>query len=326
MPATASVPPRSRASNAGGTRVPTGAKRMAASRGSGGGSSASPALAAPSSRARRPGLRGPGHHMDSGSFGHGDLGGEVGRTAEAVDPQPTAGRKAGPSEGPVADDAGAEQGGCLLVAEGVGQGIGEGLLGDDVLGVAPVEVPAREPRRRDTDSPGRPCRSGTSRTYRASHGTPTRVRRAEAAGALPQPVHHAHHLVTGHDQVPSGADPLRPDGDRSDRLRRPGRAGGAGRGPAPGHPGGSGPSGRRRWARAPAPPMPPSGCRSGRRAPEAPSSIRLGPDLTDHGGVHGGWRQGDGLRHRRPRSPVGTTDGSPRSGAAPLHRRRRRCP
>ena len=46
MPAIANVPPRSSAASAGGTSVPTGAKRMAESSGSGGIASAPPALAA----------------------------------------------------------------------------------------------------------------------------------------------------------------------------------------------------------------------------------------------------------------------------------------
>ena len=185
-----------------------------------------------------PGFGAPGHDVDPGPFGHGDLGGEVGRAAEPVDPQSTAGREAGPSEGPVADDAGAEQGGRLLVAERVGQRVDVGLLDHDVLGVAPVEVPAREQRREAQILAGRPCRSGTSRTSRQPRD-PDPVPAAEAA-AVRRPAGPPRPPPRGPGTTRSrfaGRDPLRPDGDRSGRRRTPGRAGGPGPAPAPGHPG-----------------------------------------------------------------------------------------
>ena len=80
MPATASVPPRSRAARAGGTSVPTGAKRMAASSGSGGAASASSGAGRSELEGQVLRLLGAGHDMDAGAAGKSDLGRRDGRS------------------------------------------------------------------------------------------------------------------------------------------------------------------------------------------------------------------------------------------------------
>jgi hypothetical protein len=60
IPAQTTVPPRSTARRAAGTSSPAGAKRMAASRGSGGVSPESPAHSAPRDRANARASRSPG--------------------------------------------------------------------------------------------------------------------------------------------------------------------------------------------------------------------------------------------------------------------------
>ena len=103
MPATARVPPWSSAASATGTRSPTGAKRIAASSGTGGRPYAGPAEAAPSS---------------------------------------SASRWAGPTQGAVADDPGAQQ---RCRGDGIGarrQRTGPRLPDDGVLREPTVRVPA----------------------------------------------------------------------------------------------------------------------------------------------------------------------------------------
>ena len=120
---------------------------MAASSGSGGGSSRVAGRRA--RRARGPAAAPSGDRVSTctvGALGEGDLGGEVGGGAEAVDAETAAGRQLGPAQRPVADDPRAQQRRRLLVAEPVGQPVGEALVDDGVLGVAAVGVPAGEPR------------------------------------------------------------------------------------------------------------------------------------------------------------------------------------
>src|SRR2546430_14747377 len=67
--------------------------------------------------AQRPLPRGAraGEHVDRGALGDGELCGQVRGGAEAVDAEPAAGRQGGAAQRPVADDAGAQQRGDLLV-------------------------------------------------------------------------------------------------------------------------------------------------------------------------------------------------------------------
>ena len=117
---------------------------MAASSGSGGCPSASPTLAAPSSARQRLRLRRSGEYVHSRAFRYGDLCRQVGGSAESVNAQPTPGRQVRSSQGPIPDDAGAEQGGGFFIAEIGRQPVGVRLVHHDVVGVAPIEVPAGE--------------------------------------------------------------------------------------------------------------------------------------------------------------------------------------
>ena len=73
---------------------------------------------------------------------------EVGRRAEAVDAQPTAGRQLRTPQRPPADDAGAQQRRQFGVRVAVRQAVGEVGRRDGVLGVPAVGVPARVARVR----------------------------------------------------------------------------------------------------------------------------------------------------------------------------------
>ncbi len=84
--------------------------------------------------------------MDAGAAREGDLGGEVGGAAEAVDAEPPTFGEVGPQQRPIADDARAEQRCGFDVVEGVGQRVGVGLVHQRVLGVAAVDVPPGETR------------------------------------------------------------------------------------------------------------------------------------------------------------------------------------
>ena len=106
---------------------PTGANRIAASSWSGGSSSAPAAEAAPSSSASRCASGDRVSTCTVRALGEGDLGDQVRRGAEAVDAQPAARRQRGALEGPVADDAGAQQRSGVHVVHAVGQPVGEGL-------------------------------------------------------------------------------------------------------------------------------------------------------------------------------------------------------
>jgi hypothetical protein len=76
----------------------------------------------------------------------GDLGGEVRRGAEAIDPETATGWQRRPAQGAIADDPGAQQRCRLGIAEDLGEGIGIVLVDDRELGVAAVDVPSRERR------------------------------------------------------------------------------------------------------------------------------------------------------------------------------------
>ena len=82
--------------------------------------------------------------MDAGPAGQCDLGHQMGGTTEPVDPEPAALGEVGPQQGPVADDPGTEEGRHLHVVEFVGERVGVRLFHHDVVGVAPVDVPAGE--------------------------------------------------------------------------------------------------------------------------------------------------------------------------------------
>jgi hypothetical protein len=86
--------------------------------------------------------------MHGRSLGDRDLGDDVRRGAEAVDAQRASGRQRGAAQGPVPDDARAQQGRCLDVPEGVGQPVRVALGNGGELGVPTVSVPTGERRVR----------------------------------------------------------------------------------------------------------------------------------------------------------------------------------
>jgi hypothetical protein len=88
------------------------------------------------------GLR-PGQHMNPGALGDGDLRGEMGRCAEAVNAQAAAHRQLGPMQGPPADDAGAQQGRQLRVRANVRQMVREVGGHGGELRITAVGVPPR---------------------------------------------------------------------------------------------------------------------------------------------------------------------------------------
>ena len=184
------------AARATGTRSPAGAKMMAESSGTGG--------RVPGVADRRgaelpgelPGLRPAGQHVHLGALGDRDLRREVGAGAEAVDAQPTTGRQLGAQQGPVADDAGAQQRSCLLVGEAVRQSVGECLWHHGELGVAAVGVPPGVARLLAEVLP-----TGTAETaYPAGVAQPRDadpVPDREPRRVGPARHHVSHHLVPG---------------------------------------------------------------------------------------------------------------------------------
>ena len=215
MPAMANVPPRSSAASAGGTRVPTGAKRMAESSGSGRRCVGGPGTRGPELQRQRLRLGRPGHHMDAGAMGQCDLRRDVRGAPEPVDPEPATFGEVGPPEGPVADDPGAQQRCDLLVAEPLGQGVGVRLLDDRVLRIPAVDVPAGEAR-----GEAQVLAAGDAEPARAAGvgqpGHPDAIALAPAGGAGPEPVDDADHLVPRRHasvtrrEVPFGQVEVRP--------------------------------------------------------------------------------------------------------------------
>jgi hypothetical protein len=84
--------------------------------------------------------------MDRCSLVEGDLGGQMGRAAEAIDAETTARWEIGPAQGPITDDPGAQKRCRLLSAEYFGDGVGVTLVDDSVLGIAAVLIPPGEGR------------------------------------------------------------------------------------------------------------------------------------------------------------------------------------
>ena len=229
----ASVPPRSSAASAGGTSVPTGANRMAASSGSGGGVVRVPGAGAPSSSASSLCLGRAGHDVDAGAAGQRDLRREVRRAAEPVDAEAAALGEVGPLQGAVADDAGAEQRRDLDVVERLGERVGVGLVDHGVLGVAPVDVPAGEARVEAEVLASRSMQKRQTPQVWASQGTPMRSPTCQRVLPVPSCVDDADHLVARRDDA-DGVAPgrPRPGGGPSGTRRTRARARGPVRAPA----------------------------------------------------------------------------------------------
>jgi len=150
-----------------------------------------------------PGGGGAGQDVDGGALGQRHLGRQVGRGAEAVEPEPPAGGQRGPAQGPVADDAGAQQWRGRLVVEGGGEAVGVGLVDHGVLGVAAVGVPAGEAGI-GAEVLGSPAAPPAPAAGAAQPGDTGPLPEGEAAGTLPPGVDHADDLVAGNDPGPAG--------------------------------------------------------------------------------------------------------------------------
>ena len=190
IPAQTTTPPLRTAASAAGTSSPAAAKMIAQSSSSGGRSSEPPAQAAPRPRANAWVARvaRPREREERAALGDGDLGDHVGRGAEAVEADPLA--VAGEPQRAEADQAGAQQRRDGEVVEAVGQREAVARVGDGELGVAAVDVAAREARAvaevlgagagssgtRRRSSPATGCRRACrarARRRRASSTVPT---------------------------------------------------------------------------------------------------------------------------------------------------------
>ena len=195
----ARVPPRSRASSAGSTRSPTGAKRMAESSGSGGGSARPTRTDRPELECQRPRALRSGHDVHSSTLGHGNLSGRDGLIPRIricpADPR----GKLRPSQRPIADDSRTEEGGRLFIAEGVGNRVGVAFLGDHILRVAAVDVPAGEERcGTEVLSPVEAEPTGSTGVAQPGNSHP--FSQAEPGTARTEGVDHPHHLMAGNHQ------------------------------------------------------------------------------------------------------------------------------
>ena len=134
--------------------------------------------------------------MHGRPLGDGDLGGDVGRAAEAVDAEPAARWHRGPAQRTEPDDPGAQERCHMLVVEAVGEPVGVALVDNRVVGIATVRVPAGE-----TGVEAQVL--VTSEAEPAGATGPPQPRDADALArceprrARAEPVDDAHDLVTG---------------------------------------------------------------------------------------------------------------------------------
>ena len=143
--------------------------------------------------------------MDRGAPVDRDLGGEVGRAAEAVHPEAATVGHRGALEGAVPDDPGAQEGRRLLVVERIGQRVRVGLVDDRELRVAPVVVPPGEARGHAqvlVPSSAEPAgTAGVAEPRDADAIAQGETGRTDAARH-----HAADDLVAGHDRRPAGRE------------------------------------------------------------------------------------------------------------------------
>ena len=147
--------------------------------------------------------RRPGEHVDLGSPVERHLGGEVGRSAEPVDPESPTRWQVGEGQGAVADDAGAQQGCGRHVVEPVGEGVDEGLGCGDELGVTAVGVPTGEAGIGAQVLPAAGAEpAGATGAAQPGHPHAGTGRDPARAGAVAD--HRSHHLVARHRAGPVG--------------------------------------------------------------------------------------------------------------------------
>ncbi len=125
---------------------------------------------APEPEGQGPGRLRAGEHVHRRALVEGDLGGQVRGGAEAVDAEPSPLGQAGPAQGPVADDPGAEQRRGVVVGDRRRDAVGEALVDDGQLGEAAVGVPPGEGGRGAEVLPSLDGTNGIGRTSIAATG------------------------------------------------------------------------------------------------------------------------------------------------------------
>ena len=136
--------------------------------------------------------------MDARAAGQGDLGGEVGGAAEAVDAEPPTFGQVGPQQRPIADDARAEQRCGLDVVERIGQRVRVGLVHQRVGGIAAVDVPPGE-QRVDAQVLAPAHAEAADAAGVGEPGDSDAVAYLPARHAEARLVDHAHDLMSGRD-------------------------------------------------------------------------------------------------------------------------------
>ena len=180
--------------------VPTGAKMIAASSGSGGGLSESPTHSAPNPRGEvlRRAVARPGEGVDALALMARHLRHDVGRGAESEDAEGL--RGAGHAVGAVADQPGAEERRGVGVAVAVGDAEAEAVVGEHEVLVAAVEMAAGEPRVVAEVLLARMAEAAAAAgAAEPRHADP--LADVEAVGARAHLRHLADDLVAGHDRV-----------------------------------------------------------------------------------------------------------------------------
>ena len=132
-------------------------------------------------------------------FRQGDLGGQVGGGPEPVDPESPAGWKIRPAQGPIADDAGAEQRGGLRVSEARRKGVGVAGVRGGELGVTAVAIPPRE-RWCDTEVLVPPPAVRAHSAGPRQPGDPDPIAEPERGDGRTEGVDVADHLVSRDDE------------------------------------------------------------------------------------------------------------------------------
>ena len=127
-----------------------------------------------------------------------ELGGQVSRSAEAVDAEPTTIRNHRPLERAISDDAGTQQRGRRHVVEIVRQAVGVRLRHDRVFGVPAIVVPTREAwRQAEVLAAGRTEPTRAARAPQPRDADP--LAGDEPIGVLTEEVDIPDDLVAGND-------------------------------------------------------------------------------------------------------------------------------
>ena len=132
---------------------------------------------------------------------HGQLDGKVGAGAKAVQPQAPTGPDLAQAQGAAADDAGAEQGGCLCVSQPLGDRVGRALVDHSVLGIPAINVQAGEASIGAQVFAALAAENALS----AAPVEPAHTRAipdAKAGDPCSHSIHHAHDLVPRDDGQP----------------------------------------------------------------------------------------------------------------------------